>query len=156
MKKAGFYLLKDKFFEDMQDIYLKGNKQGSRPHYYCFCEAETEIYWMIPLSSKIEKYRKIILKLEKARKSCNALHIAQLGNNKESAFLIQDMFPVTLSYIDRAYTIAGIPFVLTNEREVATIEKKAKVVMKMVKQGIKFTPTQPDVLAILEKLKEKN
>ena len=41
MKKAGFYLLKDKFFEDMQDIYLKGNKQGSRPHYYCFCEAET-------------------------------------------------------------------------------------------------------------------
>ena len=55
MKKAGFYLLKDKFFEDMQDSYLKGNKQGSRPHYYCFCEAETEIYWMIPLSSKIEK-----------------------------------------------------------------------------------------------------
>ena len=156
MKKAGFYLLKDKFFEDMQDSYLKGNKQGSRPHYYCFCEAETEIYWMIPLSSKIEKYRKIILKLEKARKSCNALHIALLGNNKESAFLIQDMVPVTLSYIDRAYTIAGIPFVLTNEREIATIERKAKVVMKMLKQGIKFTPTQPDVLTILEKLKEKS
>ena len=26
MKKTGFYVIKDKFFEDMPDPYLKGNK----------------------------------------------------------------------------------------------------------------------------------
>lgn len=26
MKKTGFYIIKDKFFEDMSDSYLKGNK----------------------------------------------------------------------------------------------------------------------------------
>ncbi len=36
MKKTGFYIIRDKFFEDMPDPYLKGNKAGNRPHYYCF------------------------------------------------------------------------------------------------------------------------
>lgn len=29
MKKTGFYIIKDKFFEDMSDPYLKGNKTGN-------------------------------------------------------------------------------------------------------------------------------
>jgi len=33
MKKSGFYIMKDKFFEDMKDPYLKRNKTGNRPHY---------------------------------------------------------------------------------------------------------------------------
>lgn len=28
MKKTGFYIIKDKFFDDMSDPYLKGNKEG--------------------------------------------------------------------------------------------------------------------------------
>ncbi len=47
MKKTGFYIIKDKFFEDMSEPYLKGNKAGSRPHYYCFEDTSTGIYWMI-------------------------------------------------------------------------------------------------------------
>ena len=34
MKKTGFYIIKDKFFEDMPDPYLKGNKAGNRPVSY--------------------------------------------------------------------------------------------------------------------------
>ncbi len=49
MKKTGFYIIKDRFFEDMPDPYLKGNKAGNRPHYYCFEDNATGIYWMIPL-----------------------------------------------------------------------------------------------------------
>ena len=66
MKKTGFYIIKDKFFEDMQDPYLKGNKAGNRPHYYCLEDTSTRIYWMIPLSSRIDKYRRIMEKKEKA------------------------------------------------------------------------------------------
>ena len=36
MKKTGFYIIKDNFFTDMPDPYLKGNKAGNRPHDYCY------------------------------------------------------------------------------------------------------------------------
>ncbi len=155
MRKTGFYTIQDKFFEDMPDPYLKGNKAGNRPHYYCFEDTNTGIYWMIPLSSRIDKYRKIMEKREKAGKPCDILHIVKLDNSRESAFLIQDMFPITEAYIEREYTIAGNHLMLTSEHTAKEIEQKAGKVMGMLKRGIRFTPTQPDVMAILEKLKER-
>ena len=155
MKKTGFYIIKDKFFEDMPDPYLKGNKAGNRPHYYCFEDSSTGIYWMIPLSSRIDKYRRIMEKKEKAGKPCDILHIVKLDDNRESAFLIQDMFPITEEYIEREYTIAGNHLILTSEHVAREIEQKARKVIGMLKRGIKFTPTQPDVMVILEKLRER-
>ena len=43
---------------------------------------------------------------------------------------------------------------LTSEHTVKEIEQKAKKVIGMLKHGIKFTPTQPDVMTILKKLQE--
>ena len=60
MKKTGFYIIKDSFFVDMNEPYLKGNKEGNRPHYYCFEDSVFGLYWMIPLSSRIDKYKKIV------------------------------------------------------------------------------------------------
>lgn len=154
MKKTGFYIIKDKFFDDMSDPYLKGNKAGNRPHYYCFEDSSAGIYWMIPLSSQIDKYRRIMEKKEKAGKPCDILHIVKLDDNRESAFLIQDMFPIAEKYIEREYTIAGNHLMLTSEHTAKEIEQKARKVMGMLKRGIIFTPTQPDVMAILEKLRE--
>ena len=114
MKKTGFYIIKDNFFTDMPDPYLKGNKAG---------------------------------------KPCDIIHIVKLDDSRESAFLIQDMFPITEKYIEREYTIAGNHLMVTSEHVARTIEQKAKKVLKMLKRGVKFTPTQPDVLSILEKLK---
>ncbi|WP_320930948.1 hypothetical protein [Hungatella sp.] len=155
MKETGFYIIKDKFFEDIPDPYLKGNKAGNRPHYYCFEDTNTGIYWMIPLSSRTEKYKRIMEKKEKSGKSCDILHIVKLDNSRESAFLIQDMFPITVEYIEREYTIAGNHLMLTSEHTAKVIEQKARKVLSMLKRGVKFTPTQPDVMAILEKLQQK-
>ncbi len=94
-------------------------------------------------------------KKEKAGKPCDILHIVKLDDSRESAFLIQDMFPITEEYIEREYTIAGNHLMLTSEHTARKIEHKAKKVMGMLKSGIKFTPTQPDVMAILEKLRER-
>ena len=52
-------------------------------------------------------------------------------------------------------TIAGNHLMLTSEHTAREIEQKARKVMGMLKRGIKFTPTQPDVMAILEKLRER-
>lgn len=102
-------------------MYLKGNKEANRPHYYCFKEEKVGLYWMIPLSSKVEKYKRIM-------------------NQK----------------IERKYTIANNHLRVTSEHSAIEIEKKAKKVMNMLKKGIKFTPTQPDILKIMNKLKVKN
>ena len=154
MKKTGFYIIKDKFFEDMPDPYLKGNKAGNRPHYYCLEDTSIGIYWMIPLSSRIDKYKRIMEKKEKAGKPCDILHIVKLDDSRESTFLIQDMFPITEEYIEREYTIARNHLMLTSEHTAKEIERKARKVMGMLKRGIKFTPTQPDVMAILENLRK--
>ncbi len=154
MKKTGFYIIKDTFFEYMADPYLKGNKAGNRPHYYCFEDTNTGIYWMIPLSSQIDKYKRIVEKKEKEGKPCDIIHIVKLDDSRKSAFLIQDMFPITDEYIEREYTIAGNHLMVTSEHTAKEIEQKAKKVMGMLKRGVKFTPTQPNVTAILEKLKK--
>ena len=44
---------------------------------------------------------------------------------------------------------------LTSEHAIRDIEKKARKIIGMLKRGVKFTPTQPDAIAILEKLKKK-
>lgn len=152
MIERGFYIVKDKFFKDMDDPYLKGNKEANRPHYYCFKDEGTNLYWMIPLSSRIEKYRKIMNKKIENKKPCDIIHIIKLDNGKESVFLIQDMFPIKEEYIEREYTIAGNHLKVTSEHSALEIEKKARKVMNMLKRGIKFTPTQPDIVNIINKL----
>ena len=82
------------------------------------------------------------------------INIVKLDDSRESAFLIQDMFPITEEYIEREYTIAGNHLMLTSEHTAKEIEQKARKVIGMLKRGIKFTPTQPDVMAILENLRK--
>ena len=65
------------------------------------------------------------------------------------------MFPITEEYIEREYPIAGNHLILTSELPAKVIEKKARKVLGMLKHDVKFMPTQPDVLSILEKLKQK-
>lgn len=97
----GFYIIKDTFFEFANEPYLKGNKRESRPHYYCFKDEDTGLLWMIPLSSKIEKYKRIINKRKESNKPCDVIHIMKTDNNRVNAFLLADMFPITEEYIER-------------------------------------------------------
>ena len=87
---------------------------------------------MIPLSSRIDKYKRIMEKKEQAGKPCDILHIVKLDDSRESVFLIQDMFPITEEYIEREYNIAGNHLMLTSEHTARTIERKAKKVMAML------------------------
>ena len=124
--KSGFYIIKDDFFTLVNDKHLKFNKEGNRPYYYCFEDEVAEIFWVIPLSSKIDKHQKIIDKVIRKRKTCEILMIAKLDYDRTSVFLIQDMFPVTQKYIEREYTISRNPVLLTSEHLVNQIERKEK------------------------------
>ena len=85
-------------------------------------------------------------------KPCDTLHIIKLDDGRENVFLIQDMFPINESYIEREYTIAGNHLRLTSEREISVLEKKARKVLKLLRHGVKFMPTQPNVMRIYKKL----
>lgn len=154
IKKTGFYIIDEQFFLDMKEPYLKGNKGENRPHYYCFKDDKLGVYWMIPLSSKIDKYKKIMEKKINNNKPCDIIHITKLDNGYLSVFLIQDIFPITKEYVKREYTINGKHLLLTSEHDIKTIEHKAKKVIGMLKRGIKFMPTQVNIPLILDKLKK--
>ena len=51
--------------------------------------------------------------------------------------------------------ITGNHLILTSEHTVNIIEQKARNVLGILKRGVKFIPMQPDVISILEKVKEK-
>ena len=150
MTKNCFYIIKDEFFDIINDKYLKQNKGQNRPHYYCVYYKEFN--WMIPLSSQVEKYAKIIEQRFNNNKSCDILHIAKLDNGKESVFLIQDIFPIKEKYIEREYMLYNKPFALTSKKLIGEIEKKAKKIINLVLSGVKLLPTQIDIKTIMEKL----
>lgn len=148
MNKYCFYVIDDSFFQRFPDPYLKGNKDENRPHYYCFQDEHTGLYWIIPLSSKVDKFKSVIKSKLSQNKPCDILYVCKLGTDKESAFLIQDMFPITEKYIKRPYTINSKPLILMNEKDRKIIEQKAKRILNLINNGIKFTPFQVDVLKI--------
>ena len=56
------YHIKDSFFEMIQDKHMMSNKENGsyRPHYYAIQDkTNSQIYWMIPISSQVEKYKNL-------------------------------------------------------------------------------------------------
>lgn len=154
MVNNGCYIIKDEFFKRFNDPNLKGNKSENRPHYYCFADKSINgLYWIIPMSHKIEKFKKIMKQKIDKGKPCDIIHILKI-NGDESAFLIQDMFPITDEYIERPYTINGIHLVIKDKSDVETIRKKANNIYLLIHRKVQLNPTQPDVLAIEKSLIE--
>ncbi len=159
MTERGFYTIKDQFFIDFPDRYLKGNKEEHRPHYFALRDGKTGLFWMIPMSSRAEKYQKIISRRAAEGKPCDTLHVCRLDNGVMNAFLLQDMFPVTQAYIAAEYRIGQNHLMLTSDKEAKAVLRKAQRTLNMLRRGVRFTPTQPDVLKIeaaLLTVKERN
>ena len=108
------------------------------------------------MSSKLEKYKKIIKNKEKKGTKCDILHIAKLDNNKESVFLIQDMFPITDEFVEKEYTISGNHLKVTSEHVAREIERKARKVLSLLKRDVRLSPLQPNVMKIYRQLNNKN
>lgn len=150
MVEAGFYIIDDSFFTLVNDLYLKGNDTENRPH--CYCIEKDDFLWMIPMSSRVSKYSAIMTKRTQEKRPNDILHIAKLDDGKESVFLIGDIFPIKKEFIKREYTIGTNHFRITSEALKNEILTKANKVIKLLEQGVKFTPTQPDISAIKCKL----
>ncbi|MEG0944460.1 MAG: hypothetical protein RSD07_06675 [Angelakisella sp.] len=109
--KEGYaYHIKDEYFKLVQDSNLMQNKEGGnyRPTFFCIRDEKTSLLWMVPLSSRIEKYSEIHNKQLERYGNCLTICLGDY-DGKPSAFLLQNMFPITDRYIDHVHTKNGNP-----------------------------------------------
>ena len=156
MNIGNFYFLLDDYFADFPDPYLMKNRETvdgtthDRPCFYSFEDAETFLYWMIPFSSKVNKFRSEYQKKVSRYGRCDTIAFGDvLGHTK--AFLIQNMCPITPKYIRNEYLdpTANVPVRLNGSFERELIQK-AKRVLFLERQGKRLI--FPDVLEIEKEL----
>ena len=111
------------------------------------------LLWMIPLSSREEKINLAQRKIQE-RKS-DIFHLVRLGG-KPGVMLIADMCPVTPQYIKCSYDILGTPVVYKDKSEVEVICRKANKIRALLRRGVRFTNTPPDVFKIEKELVSKS
>ncbi len=148
---GSLYFVCDEFFKKVNDLFLKINYDTSgRPHYFAFKDVNTSLYWLVPCSSKVEKFENIIKQKQQMRKPTDTIKIVVI-QDKKSVLLFQDMFPILEKYIQKQYIRGGQPMLIADPKVVIELEKSAKKIITLLRRDIKFTPTQPDIKRI-EKL----
>ena len=151
METGHFYFISDDFYQKydtdrklMQNKESTDSKSHRRPCFFSFPDKnERNIYWLVPISSKIEKYRKIHdSKVEKQQKrgavapKCHTIRFGKVMG-RDTAFLIQNMFPVTGAYIVSPYIDKNTGHEVTidpnTEKDVIS---SAIEVLKLTKRGM--------------------
>ena len=156
MDIGSFYFINDQYFIDFPEPTLSKNHETihgqphKRPCFYVFSNSTNNISWMVPISSQLKKYTNLYNNKMAKFGKCDTLAFGDvLGYRK--AFLIQNMCPVTLSYIDSQYfdSNSGIPIRVSGVLE-QDIIKKANRVLALVRIGKNLV--FPDILTIEKKL----
>ena len=129
-QKGYVYHIKDEYFKKVHDPNLMQNKEDGnyRSTFYCLRDTETSLLWMVPLSSRIEKYTKIYEKQVSKYGVCNTIVLGEF-DGKKSAFLIQNMFPITEHYLNHMHTRDDNPVPVNHEihKKVTTCMKKLRL-----------------------------
>ena len=163
LKSGRFYFLKDEFYNMFPNMFpnsgLIGNKDSDdegehrRPCFYCY--ENNGILWMVPISSKTEKYHKIYNeKVQKYKRNYDGIRFGYV-NGKERAFLIQNICPTLPKYIEKQYCVQnGNKEVTINEElsnELNGIIRKVCRLYYQKKIKIVFT----DLDTILDRLEKE-
>ena len=158
MVQAQLFFLSDQYYLDFPDDKLMKNKDmidgvpHNRPCFFAFSDSKVpEIYWIVPISSKYEKYKKIEeLKIQKYGK-CNTIRFGTVLG-RHTAFLIQNMCPATEKYLT-AYIDKNNQPIRIDDRIAADVVKNAREVLSLAKRGAKVI--FPDVFKIYSALEQE-
>lgn len=117
-----------------------------------FTIKDKDILWFIPLSSKVEKYKKIVDDKMKRYGRCDTILIREVLG-KDAAILLQNAFPTLEKYIDH-------PHLLENGKPAKVVEtlkeeilQNFEYLLKLKSKGVNLFFT--DIDKIKEKLIEK-
>ena len=140
--KTGYiYHIKDEFFDKINDKGLMINHENGKARPTYFTIKDKDILWFIPLSSKVDKYQKIIEKKIAKYGSCNSIMIGEIATttpglhrNTKSVILLQNAFPTLEKYIDHPHVVDGKPLkVIDTLKE--EILSNFKYLMELKKSG---------------------
>ena len=107
--KTGYlYHIKDEYFDIVDDDTLMKNHERGKKRPTYFTIKDKDILWFIPISSKVDKYQKIIDKKIEKYCFCNTIIIRKIAD-EYSAILLQNAFPTLEKYIDHVHTVNGVP-----------------------------------------------
>jgi len=104
------YHIKDDYFAKVNDDKLMQNKEAGtyRPTYFCVQDPKTALLWVVPMSTRTEKFQAIHDKQAAKYGKCLTIVMGEY-DGKKAAFLLQNMFPITEQYIDHIHTKNGNP-----------------------------------------------
>lgn len=146
--KTGYlYHIKDEFFDIIDDKNLMTNHERGKKRPTYFTIKDKDILWFIPLSSKVDKYTKIVENKKEKYGFCNTILIEEVFDEK-AVILLQNAFPTLEKYIDHVHTIDGKPAKVP-EKLGEIILYNFKNLMKLKKRGINV------FFADIDKIKEK-
>lgn len=131
MYQEGYvYHIKDEYFEKVKDDKLMQNKENGtyRPTFYCLRDKKTSLLWMVPLSSRVEKFQVIHDNQIKKYGKCLTIVLGEF-DGKNAAFLLQNMFPITERYLDHIHTRNNNPVPVKH-----SIHQAVRTKMKQIRQ----------------------
>lgn len=152
------YHIKDEYFEKVNDNMLMQNKENGtyRPTFYCLKDEKTSLLWMVPLSSRVDKFRAIHDKQAEKYGRCLTIVLGEF-DGKSAAFLLQNMFPVTEYYLDHIHTRNNNPVPVKHSIH-SEINTNMKRLRQLHKRGSKVV--FPDITRLeeimLEELKDSH
>ena len=153
--KTGYlYHIKDEFFDVVNDENLMTNHERGKKRPTYFTIKDKDILWFIPLSSKVDKYKKIVDAKMKKFGRCDTILIREILG-EESAILLQNAFPTLEKYIDHVHlTTDGKPAKVVSSLKSEILEY-FEYLMKLKKRGINLFFTDIDRIRkkMLEDLK---
>jgi len=134
-----FYHISDSFFQLVADDTLMSNYENGhyRPHFLAVKDStNSDIFWMIPVSSRYAKFQCIHDKQVAKYGRCTKIVLGSCGG-RDAAFLIQNAFPVTADFFDHIHTSQGQPLTL-HEGTAKTIVSNLHNNLKLHKRGIRL------------------
>ena len=134
--KTGYiYHIKDEYFDVVDDENLMTNHERGKKRPTYFTIKDKDILWFIPLSSKVEKYRKIINSKVNKYGRCDTILIREILG-KDSVILLQNAFPTLEKYIDHAHLLDnGKPAKVVKSLK-DEILQKFRYLMKLKSKGV--------------------
>lgn len=113
------------------------NKENGnyRPHFCAIQDKKNQaLYWMIPISSQVEKYKVIVEKKKRKYGKCNTIIMGKFAG-KENAFLIQNAFPAIAKFFDHIHTVENKPVTVHNELN-RILTENLREVLALYNRGI--------------------
>lgn len=150
--KTGYlYHIKDEYFDVVNDNSLMQNHERGKKRPTYFTIKDGDILWFIPISSKVDKYQRIINNKIEKYGFCNTIIIRKLAD-EDAAILLQNAFPTLEKYIDHVHTIDGVPFQVPTDLQ-HEIKSMFKNMLGLKKRGTNLFFT--DIDRLKQKMQEE-